>query len=298
MNRLTPRLLLALATSSAALATATAAEAQPRFSARAELGASLLLTSPQSNDFGLGFAGRGDVALRIAGPLHLRAYGAYLRWPASSSATQVGNTASAASTLLGGGLSLEPALTRRIRLRVEGDVGVSLNGASSDTRLTWGGGIGAWFGLGDNVDLGPIVRVGSILSSASEDPSQGGAGSAYFFQFGLAIAFHGSDAQPAPTFEPEPQPVYAPPPRQVVVAPVVQAPLVTFSAPGTAPSGTVIVPQPLGGQVFVPGQPVGVVPVAVPVEEPRGRHHRRHREGRHGGRRHGGGGSGHHRRRH
>jgi len=295
MNGINPRLLLALATSAAALTLSTVAAAQGRFSARVELGAALPLTSPQSNDFGLGFAGRGDVGLRVAGPLHLHAYGAYMRWPASSASTQVGNTASAAATLLGGGLSIEPALTSRVRLRLEGDVGVSLNGAGSDTRLTWGGGVGAWFGVGDVVDLGPIVRVGSILSSASEAPSQGGPGAAFFLQFGLAIAFHGADTQP----EPEPQPVvYAPPPTQVFVAPVVQAPLVTFSAPGTVPSGGVVVAQPMGGQMLLPRQPVGVVsPVVVPVEEPRGRH-RRHREGRRGGRRHREGGSGRHHRRH
>jgi len=162
MNGINPRLLLALATSAAALTLSTVAAAQGRFSARVELGAALPLTSPQSNDFGLGFAGRGDVGLRVAGPLHLHAYGAYMRWPASSASTQVGNTASAAATLLGGGLSIEPALTSRVRLRLEGDVGVSLNGAGSDTRLTWGGGVGAWFGVGDVVDLDGVPGGGTL----------------------------------------------------------------------------------------------------------------------------------------
>jgi hypothetical protein len=292
MNLPSHRVLLALPLAAALASASATADAQPRLSGRLELGASLLVTSPQSNDFGLGFAGRADVGVRLAGPLHLRAYGAYLRWPASSASTQIGNTASAASTIFGGGLSVEPALARRIRLRVEGDIGVSLNGARTDARLTWGGGLGAWFGVGDTVDLGPIVRVGSIQAAASEAPTQGGPGAAYFLQFGLALAFHAADAPPAP--EPEPQPVvYAPPPRPVVVAPVAQAPLVTFAAPATSPSAVVVVPQPTAAPAFVPGAPIAVAPY---VEEPRGRHHRRHREGgRRGGRR---GGGGHHRRRH
>ncbi|MFO0602807.1 MAG: hypothetical protein U0324_06505 [Polyangiales bacterium] len=282
---------LALAVAALLAAPAARAQSAGRFSARVEAGASLLVSSPQSRDFGLGFAARGDVGVRVAGPLHLRAFGAYLRWPASSS--QSGDGASAATALLGGGLSVEPELTRRVRLRFEGDLAVSLNGASSDARLAWGGGVGAWFGLGDRVDLGPMVRVGAIQPAASEDTSNGGPGAAHYLQFAVALAFH--DAAPAPAVvEPAPAFVAAPPPAPapvVVVAPPPAAPLVTFGAPAASPSGAVVGPS----QAFVPGAPV---PAVIQEEEPRGRHHGRHRRDRGSHRGHREGGSRHHRRRH
>jgi hypothetical protein len=281
MNVIVPQLRRSALLAASLLVASPAALAQSggRFTARAELGGTLPVSAPQSDAFGLGLAVRGDVGVRVAGPLYLRASASYLRWPASDASQS--DARSAAAALLGGGVSLEPEVTARVRLRVEADLGVAFNGTNGDPRLAWSGGVGAWIGLGDHLDLGPILRLGAIQPATEETLANGGPGAAHVFQFGLAIAFH--DAPPVASTEPVPTEPPAPPAPPVVVAP----PVVT-APPPAAPIVSIGIPTdgaPAGAVADAPG-----AAAAAADEGPRGRHGRRHRRGRHGG------GGGRHRR--
>lgn len=167
---------LLVGASAFAFATASNAQTRSRVSVRAELGASTFISAPQSSDYGFGFAGRGDLSVGLFGPVLLHAFGSYSRWPASASATQSGFGASGASTVFGGGLGLEPRVASRVWLRAEADLGLSLNGQNSDTRLAWNVGVGAWFGVASAFDLGAMVRVGGISAAANESSNVGGHG--------------------------------------------------------------------------------------------------------------------------
>ncbi len=294
-------LLPALAAGVALLVGSATSEAQvlSRISGRLEGGGTLLVSTPQSDRFGFGYTGRLDLGVRVGGPVHVHAFGSFLNWPASGNDPQV--TDSGQALLLGGGLGVEPELTSRVRLRAEVDLGVSLNGAASDARFTWGLGVGAWFGLADVFDLGPVVRFGSVLASSDESADQG-PGSAYFVTFGLAIALHGAEERPAPA-PPEPElnrTIAAPPepvvtPTQTAVAPAaVVAPVVPPAQAVVTPPEPVVTPEPA---------PPAAPTTQATEEEPEGRrhgHHSRRHGGRHGGSRHGGGhrSGGHGHRRH
>lgn len=301
--------LPALALGLALFAGASNSEAQvlSRLSARLEGGGSLLLSSPQSDLYGFGFAGRLDLGARVAGPAHVRAFGQFMSWPASGVAVQPGGDGPGQAFLLGAGLSIEPQLASRVRLRADLDLGVSLNGAASDARFTWGLGLGAWFGLADVFDLGPIVRLGSIMAAGSEGTDNGGPGSAYFITFGLAIALHGAEEQAAPPPPPDDtlnRTIAAPPETVVTQTQPVAAPVVVTPPP--APPVQVEVPVPTPPPTPVVASPDPPAAPAAAEEEDGGRHgrHGRHgRRGRHGGggghgSRHGGGHGGGHRRHH
>ncbi len=294
-------LLAAGAVGASLLASSAASEAQTlsRLSARLEGGGTTLVSSPQSDRFGFGYTGRLDLGFRVAGPAQVHLFGNFLNWSASDGTSGPGQ-----AFLLGGGLSLEPELASKIRLRADIDLGVSLNGSASDARFTWGLGLGAWFGVADVVDLGPIVRIGSVMASASEGTDQGGPGSAYFVTFGLAVAFHGAEDAPPPqpvddglnrTIAAPPEPVVTP--VQPVVAPTPPpqplAPTVQFMTPPDTPPPLAPTPVPTVVPVPVPA------PDAVQEDDGGGRHGRHGRRGRHGrGGRHGGGGGHGRRRRH
>ena len=175
-------LVPAVAAGCALLFGSSAADAQvgARLSGRVEGGGTLLVSSPQSDRYGFGYTGRLDFGVRVGGPVHLHAFGQFLNWPASDAQPGAGP---GQPLLLGGGVGVEPEIVSRVKLRAEVDLGVSVNGASSATRFTWGLGVGAWFGVARVVDLGPIVRVGSVLAAESESADPG---SAYFLTFGLA----------------------------------------------------------------------------------------------------------------
>lgn len=288
----------ALLTPAAALLAVTAltyapdasAQERHRISGRVEAGGSLFVSSAQSQDFNFGLAARGDFALRVAGPFVVHAFGSYNRWGPSTTATQAGYGATGIATVLGGGVGIEPWLTPRVGLRIEAELGASLNGGGTDLRLAWGAGVGAWFNVASVFDLGPIVRINSIVSSPSESTSQGGPGDALYLTFGLAFSLH-----PPNTPAPEPAAVAAQPEAAVVVAPApapaVAQTVVPVAAPVAAPVATTVVTAP------VPVDPQAVAtPGAQTVTDdsylrPAGRHGRHGRHGRggrgggHGGRR-------------
>jgi hypothetical protein len=295
--RLSSGAMPAIAVGFALLVGASTSEAQAvsRLSGRLEGGGSLLVSSPQSNQYGFGFAGRLELGIRVAGPAHVRAFGQFMNWPSASTSAQPGADGPGQALLLGAGLSIEPQLASRVRLRADLDLGVSLNGAGGDARFTWGLGVGAWFGLADIFDLGPIVRFGSILAAGSEDPSNNGPGSAYFITFGLGIALHGAEEHAAPpppdetlnhTFTAPPEPVATTvlPAVAPVVAPTPVAPPVQFEVAPPPPAPTPVVEAP----------PPPAAPAVAEEEEEGGRHGRHGRHGRRGhGGRHGGGGGRH-----
>lgn len=297
--------LPALALGAALLAGSSRSEAQvlSRLSARLEGSGSLLLSSPQSDLYGFGFAGRLDLGARVAGPAHVRAFGQFMNWPASGTATQPGGDGPGQAFLVGAGLSIEPKLASRVRLRADLDLGVSLNGAASDARFTWGLGLGAWFGLADVFDLGPVVRLGSIMASGSEGTDSGGPGSAYFITFGLGISLHGAEesAAPPPPDDNLNRTITAPPEPVVTQTQPVAAPVIVTPPP--APPVLVEVPVPAPAPPPAPVVATPVTPAAPVVEEDdgggrHGRHGRHGRRGRGGhGSRRGGGGHGHRRHR-
>lgn len=283
-------LIPAVAAGCALLFGSSAAHAQAgaRLSGRLEGGGTLLVSSPQSDRYGFGYTGRLDFGVRVGGPVHLHAFGQFLNWPASDAQAGAGP---GQALLLGGGIGVEPEIVSRVKLRAEVDLGVSVNGASSDARFTWGAGVGAWFGIASVVDLGPIVRVGSVLAAESEraDP-----GSAYFLTFGLAVAFHGAAEAPAPVAPEEPElnrTIAAP--RETPIAVQETIAVTAPSAPVVAPPAPVVVEQPV-----TPPAPLATVTETTPEPEEEGRHGRHGRRGRHGGgSRHGGsrhGGGSHH----
>ena len=270
-------------------------------SARVEAGGSVQLSSPQRSLLGVGYVGRLDVGLRLLGPLVVHAFGAAHRWPASDVGAQE-DPRPGMSLLFGGGVGVEPRLGSRVRLRVEVELGASLNGSEASTRLYWGGGAGVWIRAADVFDVGPMVRFGSVVASGDEAAGQGGPGSAYFLSFGVAISIHPreqlGEVRPSPRIFPvEP---HLPPP--IVAAPAMNPSVVVTVIPSPVPTVTV---------VTAPPTPVAVENVAVPVveatstappdvapseaappsdEEPDEHHHgRRHRADGHRGGHHGGG---------
>lgn len=289
---LTPSAAL-LALAALAYSPTASAQERARISGRVELGGSLFVSSPQSQDFNFGLAARGDFAVRVAGPFVLHAFGSYNRWGPSSAATQAGYGATGIATVLGGGVGIEPWLTPRVGLRIEADLGASLNGGGTDLRLAWGASVGAWFNVASVFDLGPVVRINSIVASPSEATSQGGPGDALYLTFGVAFALH-------PPNSSAPEPVAAQPEPAVVVAttptPVVTQTVVPVAAPVASPVATTMVTAPVPVDPQAVATPGGQATTDDSYLHPVGRHGRHGRHGR-GGRR-GGGGGRHGRRRH
>ena len=185
-----------------------AGEARAQFARRlyAELdvGVGTMLSTPQSDEYGLGVGGGLRAGLRIAGPLGIHLMGSTFWWSANTA------VADGTATLLGGGLRVHPWFGRGVGgFFLDAEVGAALTGADnttngtvSRTRLGILGGVGWLFGLGENVGLGPMVRVGTVLSTAEDDAS--GRSTAVFWNAGIALSIHGSREEPPPPPPPPP----------------------------------------------------------------------------------------------
>ncbi len=169
-----------------------------------EAAAGTLLSSPQSDEFGLGLTGRLRVGFRP-----VRALGIHLAVEGSRWTPVVETNRNAVAWTFGGGVRLTPfSLGRGGRLFLDVDAGATFTGDPVETRFGLGAGLGWLFPIGRVFHIGPEVRYGHVFGTAQDDAA--GRGDAIYWNAGLAIelAFPGERAAP-------------------VVAPVVQGPVDT-----------------------------------------------------------------------
>ncbi len=177
------------------------AQVDERFYVGLEGAAGTMLSTPQSNEFGLGFTGRlrlGFRPIRAVG-IHLAVEGS--TWSPNPPLDRSGN-----AWTIGGGVRLTPvSFGRGGRPFLDLDVGAAITGDSvlSRTRLAFGAGLGWLFPIASVLALGPEVRYGQVFGTTEDDNS--GRGDASFWNVGLALEFHLPAEQAAPV-------VVAPPP--------------------------------------------------------------------------------------
>lgn len=151
-----------------------------------------MLSSPQSSEYGLGVGGGLRAGVRLVGPLSVQLMGSGLWWAADTAA------ANGTASVFGGGLRVHPWFGRGVGgFFVDAEVGVVLTGSDDTTnstvertRLGLMGGVGWLFALGDYIGLGPVVRVGAVMSTAEDDAA--GRGTAVFWNAGIAFSVHGA----------------------------------------------------------------------------------------------------------
>ncbi|MDB4932660.1 MAG: Flagellar motor rotation protein MotB [Myxococcaceae bacterium] len=182
------------------------AQVAERFYIGLEGGAGTMLSSPQSDEFGLGLSGRLRLGFRPARALgiHLQVEGS--TWSANAPLDRSGVTLN-----VGAGLRLTPfSLGRGGRLFVDLDGSLALTGDEFETRkrFAFGAGLGWLFPIGSVFALGPEVRLGDVLGTA--DDSNAGRGDALYWNAGLALELHFPGEQPPPPPAPLP-PTPAPP---------------------------------------------------------------------------------------
>ncbi len=185
---LTGALLLAPVTASA--------QFTERLSFGLEGGAGTQLLAPQSAEYGFGFNGGARLAVRLAGPVALQAFGAYWNWGSNDAQLPGG-----VLTGFGGGLRIAPWVGSAGRFVLDLDVGFSLSGSNDPSAgtiqasgLLLGGGVGWLFPLASVFSLGPMVRAHYLTSL--ESVSAGDRDRTLFWTIGVSFTFHGARVQP------------------------------------------------------------------------------------------------------
>ncbi len=172
-----------------------------RLSFGLEGGAGTHLLEPQSNEYGFGFSGGARLAVRLAGPVALHAFGSYWNWGSNDAQLPGG-----VLTAFGGGVRIAPWVGSAGRFVLDLDVGFSVSGADDATTgtvrtsgLLLGGGVGWLFPLASVFSLGPMVRAHYL--SSLESVSAGDRDRALFWTIGVSFTFHG--ARPTTRVAPE-----------------------------------------------------------------------------------------------
>ncbi len=167
-----------------------------RLSFGLEGGAGTQLLAPQSSEYGFGFTGGARLAVRLAGPVALQAFGSYWSWGSNEAQLPGG-----VLTGFGGGLRIAPWVGSAGRFVLDLDVGFSLSGANDASAgtiqasgLLLGGGVGWLFPLASVFSLGPMVRAHYL--SSLESVSAGDRDRALFWTIGVSFTFHGPRVQP------------------------------------------------------------------------------------------------------
>jgi outer membrane protein OmpA-like peptidoglycan-associated protein len=201
-HRRIARFAAAFALAVAATATARQAAAAPfDYSANGEVGAGSMLSGDQRNklDFGLDIQGSLRPGIVVADPLVAQLALSNWLFPSGSGYGR--------STLIGGGLRLEPPIGDSGRLFVDAHAGVGLTGGLS--RFMFDAGVGFEWTLTPQLGLGPALRYGQLHSNTDDRTVD-----AKFWSLGLSVTL-----RPAPPAPPPPEPPPPPPPPPPKPAP-------------------------------------------------------------------------------
>jgi outer membrane protein OmpA-like peptidoglycan-associated protein len=178
------------------------AQVAERFYIGLEGAAGTMLSSPQSDEFGLGLTGRLRVGFRP-----VRALGIHLAVEGSSWSPKDPLTLSGNAWTFGGGLRLTPfSFGRGGRPFLDLDAGAAITGNSPETRtrFAFGVGLGWLFPIGSVFALGPEVRYGHVLGTT--DDNNANRGDAMYWNAGLALELHFPGERPAAPPPPPPPP--------------------------------------------------------------------------------------------
>ncbi|MEZ4391479.1 MAG: thrombospondin type 3 repeat-containing protein [Polyangiales bacterium] len=161
--------LLALLSGASLLApTPARAQLTQRLAVHVEGGVSALLSSPESDAYGLGFGLGVRPSVRLVGPLWVHLTAAYARWAEGAQAN-----GPAALWTVGAGLTVAPVVSPgagRVLIQAEG--GYGLTGANAEGRASFAGAVGWLFPLGRSViELGPVFRFGAVLPDGAAGSS-------------------------------------------------------------------------------------------------------------------------------
>jgi outer membrane protein OmpA-like peptidoglycan-associated protein len=187
-----------------------------------------VLTTPQSDQYGLGGTGSVRFRLRMAGPLGLHVALGGSGWSAASGRT-------ATTSLIGGGIGVHfmPRLGPGYLLAEVG-IGVGSSGAQwpgeslARLGLVMEAGVGYLFRATPSLDVGPVVRLADAHQLSGSGNTRSDLG---FWSLGVTFSFHpAARVAPAPVEAPPPP---APPPAAPPPAPashvVVDATHITLS---------------------------------------------------------------------
>lgn len=159
--------------------------AAPESSVGVEGGVGTMLASYQRDTLEERLAIQGGLrlALTVAEPLAIQIVARDWFFPSSAGYGR--------AALLGAGARLEPVVGTRARLWIDADAGLGLTGGQ--TRLGFDAGVGFELAATRNFGLGPFVRYGQVVATASDYPSD-----AKFWSAGLAVTLR-SLRPPPPT---------------------------------------------------------------------------------------------------
>jgi outer membrane protein OmpA-like peptidoglycan-associated protein len=174
------------------------AGAESGLSIGAEVGGGTMLSPYQRNVLNEHLALQGGLRLALAlrGPIFAQVVARDWIFPSSSGYAR--------ATLVGAGLRLEPFEGRRWRPWIDGDAGLGLTG--SHWRLGFDVGLGLALAATQRLGLGPFVRYGQVVATASDYPSD-----ARFWAAGLAVTLRFLPPPPPPAPPPPPPPKPEPP---------------------------------------------------------------------------------------
>jgi outer membrane protein OmpA-like peptidoglycan-associated protein len=178
------------------------AQVAERFYIGLEGAAGTMLSSPQSDEFGLGLTGRLRLGFRP-----VRALGIHIMAEGSSWSPVAPLDRSGVAWTVGAGVRLTPfSLGRGGRLFVDLDAGAAFTGdaTTTRTRFAFGGGLGWLFPIGPIFAIGPEVRINDVIGT--QDDTNVGRGNALYWNAGIAIELHFPGEQPAPPPPPPPPP--------------------------------------------------------------------------------------------
>lgn len=165
-----------------------------RFALRGEGGADVMVSEPQSREFGPGVHGIGRLSVDVVGPLSVQlSAGAW--WFMQSEQTM--DQPMGRNTAFSGGLRVSPRLSSGFvgGPTIDANAGVALTGDVS--RFMFDVGLGWEFVLG-NVALGPVVRYGHVVQPDDQPRPE----DAQFVSAGLAVAVRLPEERPAPAQPP------------------------------------------------------------------------------------------------
>jgi outer membrane protein OmpA-like peptidoglycan-associated protein len=192
------RSVIALAVAGASTFAAQAASAASLdYSVNGEAGVGSMLSGDQRNklDYSLDVQGSLRPGIVIADPLVAQLALSNWLFPSGSGYGR--------STLIGGGLRLEPLVGDSGRFIVDAHAGVGLTGGLS--RFMFDAGAGFEWTLTPQLGLGPALRYGQLHASAAD-----GTADAKFWSLGLSVTLR--PAPPAPPPPPAAEPPPPPPP--------------------------------------------------------------------------------------
>lgn len=174
------------------------ADVSSRLTLGGEAGAGTMLASYQRDHLNERFDIEGSLrlGLRLSDPVVLQLVGRTWWFPSSAGAAR--------ATLLGAGMRVEPLVSSRARLWLDGDAGLGLTGGSA--RFAFDFGLGVEWAASEKIGIGPFARYGQLVAQTSDYPSD-----AKYWAAGVGVTLRFPAPPPSPPAAPPP----APPPPPV-----------------------------------------------------------------------------------